>query len=327
MIGIYNDNIIKYLKDNLGGDVNINSRNIICKCPFCDINRVTSKNHLWISLEMPIFNCFRAGCNNSGSLKKLFKKINGHDTSNEYIDRDLLNKNNNIIINNSDRKNFKNNIKIPTLYSDQFPNKKLYLNKRFKFSNINLNSIDGLVFDFIEFINQNNIPLDFKIERMKDYFQNNFIGFLTQNRNIMIMRNIDFKSKFRYYKLQLKKSEFIDYYKIKGGNEKSNHVVLSEGIFDIWPVSLFDLMGFNNQVKLYSSVLSSKFSSLIKSIAFHEDIYRMNISILSDDNVDLNYYKKIKKYNNYLIESLTIYYNKNGKDFNDTPIIPVKLII
>jgi len=328
MIGIYKEDILDYLKDNLGGEVSVNNRNIICKCPWCDYGRNTSKNHLWISIETPIFNCFRAGCpGRSGSLKKLFKKINGSNNSKEYIDRDLLNKNHNIFIRSKTLHSIKNNIKIPILYPDQFASKKLYLNKRFKFSNINLNTINGLVFDFYEFLNQNDIKLNSKIERLKDYFHNNFIGFLTENRNIMIMRNIDPKSNFRYFKLQLRKSEFIDYYKINGSNRNSNHVVLSEGIFDIFPLQLFDLMGMNKNTKLYSSVLSSKFSALIKSIAFHEDIYQMDISILSDRNVDLNYYKKIKKYNDYLINKFTIYYNKNGKDFNDTPLSPIKIII
>jgi hypothetical protein len=32
-------------------------------------------------------------------------------------------------------------------------------------------------------------------------------------------------------------------------------------------------------------------------------------------------------YNNHLIKSMCVYYNKTGKDFNNNPCIPVKYII
>ena len=34
--------------------------------------------------------------------------------------------------------------------------------------------------------------------------------------------------------------------------------------------------------------------------------------------------KNEEKYNKHIVDRLTVYYNKTGKDFNDTPVTPIK---
>ena len=38
-------------------------------------------------------------------------------------------------------------------------------------------------------------------------------------------------------------------------------------------------------------------------------------------------YEMMKKFNEHIINSLTVYYNKSGKDFGSTYVSPVKYII
>jgi hypothetical protein len=173
----------------------------------------------------------------------------------------------------------------------------------------------------------NDIIVDETLFRLKDYLQSNFVGFLTENNSTVIFRNIDSSHSLRFYKLKIQQSNFLDYYKLPGNNKNSKKIVLAEGIFDIFTEHIFDTLNIKNDVKLYASALSSKYISLVHSIIFHEQVFQPDIIILSDRGIGINYYKKIKKYNKHIINRLEVYYNKTGKDFNDTPVTPIKYAI
>lgn len=328
MIGIYEDSFIKFLKDNLGDPVKITSKNIICICPYCEHNKVKDHYHLYISLTSPIFHCFEPGCpGRSGTVSKLIKKIGGIDNSEEFVNKDEIKKHvhNYIDIPKNKLKNIE--YKIPQVDYDQFKLKTLYLKSRFKFSNIENRNLKGLVLDINKFIEINNIPINQELFRLKDFLHNNFVGFLTEHNSNLILRNIDSSSKFRYYKMWLSDSTYTDYYKLFGSKYDSNVVVLSEGTFDILLEHTFDYTGLREKAKLYASALSPFFDTLCKAIVFYENIFRLNVHILSDRGVNLKMYENIKKKNNHIIESMTIYYNRVGKDFADVPTSIEKFIM
>lgn len=327
MIGIYNDSFINYLKQYLGESIKITSKNLICACPFCgEHTQVKSHYHLYISIEAPIFHCFNASCEASGSISKLCKKLEGKDVSEKYIDKEKI------------KELQKNNIKlsipkekkkliIPELKEDLYKLKSLFLKGRLKYSIQNLKNIKGLIFDIDEFIRINNVNTDDRFNRIKPYLQSNFIGFLTENESVVMFRNIDNNSEFRFFKLFISQERFLDYYKLYGGNYNSNNVILAEGIFDIYSEQIFDYTNLRKDTKLYAAGLSTSYDALIKSLSFNEKIYRMNVTILSDRNVGLEYYKKIKHYNSHIIDTMTIYYNRLAKDFGENSISIEKFII
>jgi hypothetical protein len=318
-VGIYNEGFITYLEKNLGA-VKTNPKNIITNCPWCDIGVQTSKSHLWISMTDPIFHCFRGGCNQSGLINKLTEKIEGIDTSNVYVNKSLVQqfKVEKIKFEKNEFKHKK--IILPEINEDLFKLKTFYLKQRFKFNNIPLSSVKGLVFDVDKLIELNHIQLDEQVIRFKDYLQSNFIGFLTENHSCISLRNIDSKSNFRYYKLHLQPAQLLDYYKIYGGRKNSKHIIMAEGIFDIYSEHIYDILKLKDKAAAYVAALSTSYAAAIKSIVFNEQIYRPIIHILSDREVPISYYKKIMKYNSHIIDSMFVYYNKTGKDFNDTPI-------
>ena len=212
MIGIYNEGFLEYLKENLGEPVKTNPKNIICPCPWCDVGRVTSKPHLWISLESPIFNCFRAGCGHSGVISKLLRNIEGTDTSITYVNKERM---------QSFAKQtltLKRNILrpkkllVPRLDERVFPVKSLYTKQRFKFAHTNIHSVRGLIFDVYEFIRINKIQLEQKVLNFIDYLHTNFVGFLLEHHTGVIFRNVDPKAEFRYYKLGIQDYQLLDYY-------------------------------------------------------------------------------------------------------------------
>ncbi|MFW9871733.1 MAG: hypothetical protein ACFFG0_01435 [Candidatus Thorarchaeota archaeon] len=326
MIGIYQDDFKDYLQDNLGY-IKETPKNIITKCPWCEYNKEKDHYHLYIALDAPIFHCFYAGCEQSGILKKLITKIEGHDISSSFIDKEKLEKfkkKRDIFVDKDEKLR---EVILPDLKPYKYPNKELYIKKRLKFANIPLNSIDGLIFDVFEFIKVNHIPVDESLFRIQDYLERNFVGFLTNHGTTAIFRNIDHSQSMKFYKLQIQFSTFLDFYRLPGSDPKSKKIVLAEGIFDIFSEQIFDRLNIKNDVKLYASSLSSRYASLIHSIIFYEQVFKPDVVILSDNGIGLEYYKKMKKYNSHIFNTFTVYYNKAGKDFNDTPLIPVKEVI
>jgi len=327
MIGIYQDSFIDYLKSYLGEKVKSSGKNIIAPCPFCGEHKQNKKHyHLFISKQAPCFHCFHNDCLTSGSIKKLCEKLEGNDTSEKYIDKEKIKE-----IQKHDVKISvpvkQKKLIIPDLREDYFKVKSLYLKGRLKYSVSNLKSIKGLIFDSDKFISENNIKLDNRLTKVKDYLQTNFVGFLTENESVVVFRNVDESSNFKFFKLFIHETRYLDYYRLSGGNYNSNHVVIGEGIFDIFNEHIFDYTSLKKDVKLYAAALSTSYDSLIKSLVFNEKIYRINVSILSDRGIELDYYKKIKRFNSHIIDTMTIYYNRNAKDFGEATVTSEKFIL
>jgi hypothetical protein len=329
VIGIYQDSFITYLKDNLGMTPKITGANIIVACPFCNEqnNHQRKHYHLYISLEAPIYHCFSAECHASGIIPKLLKKITGNDNSDKFVDESEIKKALTNTIKITKHKHIQRDLKLPTLDEDKYKLKSLYLKKRFRFNQTDLSRVKGLIFDVESFLKINDIPIDEKLFKIKDYLETNYVGFVTENQSTVIFRNIDPDSSFRHFKISLFKPIFSDYYKLFGGDYNSNIVVLGEGIFDILLEHIYDSTGLRNKAKLYAAGLSTFYESLCKSLVFHENLFRLNVHVLSDNGINLNYYKKIKKFNSHIIDSMTVYYNRRGKDFADVPVMLEKFII
>jgi len=326
LIGIYHDNFIDFLKTHLGEPVSIKSKNIICRCPWCEMDKNIKHFHLYISTEIPIFHCFKPNCPGlSGNIKKLIKKLSGRDYSDKFIDVEKIK----TIKSENQKIEIKKNFKIPQLNYDNYQNKLLYLKGRLSFDNtFNIKNLKGLVLDFGKFIDENNIELSENIKKIKNFLTENFVGFLTENHSILFMRNIDHKSSFPHFKLYLQKVLTLDYYKINGLNPNSNKIILAEGIYDIFSEYIFNFLNLRSDIRLYACSLSAtSYKELIKSIVFNEEIFNLEIYILSDNDVKIQYYKNLKKICSHAIEKMTIYYNEFGKDFNSFPVKPHKIII
>jgi len=326
MIGIYQDSFKQFLEDNLG-EVKMTSKNFIVPCPWCEYPEDKDHYHMYISIEAPIFHCFHASCEQKGNLRKFLRKIQGHDISDTFIDKKALDeaKKRQKVFEDKEVEN--SDIFVPKIEQDKFLEKNLYFRKRMKFFNVFTSLVKGLIFDINKFIDLNQIPVGEKLFRIRDYLHSNFIGFLTDNNSTVIMRNIDDSHDFRFYKLKIQETNFLDYYKLQGNDFNSNTIVLGEGIFDIFGEHNFDTINIKDKVKLYASSLSANYTALIKSIVFHEQIFRPDVIILSDRGIPKYKYHNLKKYNSHIINSLTVYYNKVGKDFGDTTVFPMKFII
>jgi len=331
MIGIYQDSFGDFIEEHLG-EYKVTSTNIVCKCPWCDSQkRDSSKNHLYIALDKPIFNCFRAGCGKSGTIRKFIKNISGTYVQDKYIDEIEMRKiqNNKKLDIKSSKIVLYNDFRIPKMKEGEFVEKELYLNQRLQYHQYELKNIKGLIFDVHEFIDINNLKSTISKSdlRMLDFLHNSFIGFMTENKSMVVFRNIDQTSDFRYYKLNLQSHDLLDYYKITHNIKDSNMIVIGEGIFDIFNEHIFDYLGFRDKAFAYYCALNSRFESLIKSVAFYDNIYNPKVIILSDKNVSIGYYKKMKKRLKNICSDITVYYNVYGDDFGDTFCSPERIVL
>jgi len=326
MVGIYYDEFVKYLKRNLG-DVQITTKNIVVPCIYCEFPKKKDHYHLHIGLDEPIFHCFHGGCEKSGTIKKLLHAIHGYDISDRFVDKKHFEELKQRKIEKIE-KIYKSFI-LPPLDENRFPLKAMSMRRRLKFLDLPLERVSGLIFDVDAFMSTNKIWVTDKLAKLLPFLQKNFVGFLMENGGYLMFRNIDKNSTFRYYKYELQPTPFLDYYKVSGQNPKSNKIVLAEGVYDILTERYFDHLDIVNDVRLYASVGSASYPSLMKSLIFHEKVFTPTWVFLSDRGIHLNYFRKIKKQNPYLFvkgESL-VYYNKNGKDFNDTPVIGEKFTL
>jgi len=321
MVGIYSDDFVEYLRSKLGYAKPTPS-NIIVPCPWCEYPEEKSHYHLYISLEAPIFHCFLSNCEKSGTLSKLLRKIEGKDLSKKFYDEDKIKREDSF---KAQKRIRTRKLILPKLNKDKFPHKWYYLQKRFKFHNIGLNEIPGLIFDPIEFFRING--LRFEKVNFLQYLQTNFVGFLTERHSSIIFRNVLDGQTISYYKYKMFDLPVLDYYKIPGKKKYSGKVIVAEGIFDIFGEYLFDYIGKRDETLLYASCLSSKYDNLLLSLAFYEKVYQLDLIILSDSNIPLRYYRGLKKRLSHLLKSVTIYYNKVSKDFGSAQVIPVKYVI
>jgi hypothetical protein len=323
---IYDKSFIDFLKNKFGKNVKLTSRNIVIPCPWCEYGKVKDHYHMYISTEAPIFHCFHASCEQSGLLRKLLLKIHGTDVSDVFVDKtkiaELKNKRDVLKIDQKERY-----YTLPEIEPEKFKNKMFYLRKRLKFANVDCQNIKGLILDFYKFIELNNIPIEGSLFHLIEYLQTNFIGFLTEHNSFVACRNINDSHSLRFHKVILEKTpKWLDYYKINGKNPNSNTFVLAEGIFDIFAEQIFDSLNIENDVRLYASALSSRYVALVHSLVYHEQVFRPDIIILSDSDVPREQYEKLLYFNQHIINSLRIYYNKSGKDFNIIPAAPVQNI-
>lgn len=322
MIGIYQDSFIDFLKDRLGDPVKVSSSNIICRCPWCEYGKDKKHYHMYISLEAPIFHCFFGDCNISGLIPKLISKIEGKDISTEFVDEKEVNERKKQRTKLARQQSQVRKLVRPKIDESRFKVKSLYIKQRLKFRNIDLQSIRGLVFDINKLIELNEIPVGPTLFRLKDYLQENFICFIANNQSRLYFRNIDESQEFDHWKYNLYPTRFLDYYKLNGGNPFGNEIIISEGIFDVFTEHIFDSLNIKKSARLYACGFSTSYASLIVSLMKNERVLMPDVYILSDSDVTIDYYKRMTRSVGRYINTLTVVYNKTGKDFNITPIIP-----
>lgn len=307
---------------------NSSKSELITYCPNCEKSRFFSnapRGHLYISTDIPYFNCFK--CSHSGHLKTLLNEFNLNSdeyASDEYFKLTPIK----FKIKNTVNLDVVNNFKTIKLNENKFENKVNYIKNRI---NLNLEDLSGLILDFEKFFIEN--KLDSPISNDKNILsdiQENYIGFLSTRKSNIICRTINDRSDIRYKNISTgKKSFFKDFYsisKMENLNIRCNTIVLCEGIFDLYAAYNYNGFEYIKDIAcIWAAALGNAYKDLILSTLDYCKLPTANFIILSDSDINLNRYKYLSK--NPLINSLVVYYNLNGKDFGENNINPTKYVI
>jgi len=308
---IYDSSFHRLLENHLSPVIE-KEKNFICRCPWCELKEEKTHYHLYISKEIPAFNCFH--CNKHGHISKLIHILDGNANLDLLLKKDKIKK-----IKSKDKTKYKE-FKLPEIQPGQYPNKENYILSRFQHKP-DIRQFKNLILDFEKFIEINNYKNFPDMKYIKSY-QDHYIGFLLDNHKILSIRSI--KTKF-YKKIPLQFSNERDFFSFQK-NSDSDIVIVGEGIFDIYSEYFFNFLNIEN-VNLYVAVLSKDYISGIRYSIIHHQIFMPEVIILADSNINPKVFRYLKYKTRNYVSNLKVFYNSSGSDFNEFPVNPIQLFM
>lgn len=299
--------------------------NIISYCPWCEKKSTKNHGHLYIECNnsnvMPMFHCFKCEDQNpsKGTLLKLLKQLG--ISPQDFIPDEIL-KSKSLRTSEYYQHNInKNNLIVEPQNVDRYKAKKQYLHARLGID-YDINRIPGLILNIREFIRKNNIELRER-EIYLEYYEQSFIGFVSSLGTVLILRNIETDSYFRYIKIPLTTNQlfFKDIYVTKQTkvNDKNNTIILCEGIFDLLvSMNHEELQELKDKSCLCAAIFGCGYHRAILTALDMCKLTAANFIILSDIDKKQGFYYKLKQDPSVL--NMEIYWNKFGKDFGALPI-------
>lgn len=223
---------------------------------------------------------------------------------------------------------------ISELYEDYVP-KLLYVQNRLgidieKYGINDFLNDYKIVLNLSDFLQTNKIDLKnrFKYDKQKEMLNminEKFIGFMSIDKNFITFRNVvDNEPRYNNFRLIVDDEDSNKkIYMIK------NEINLMNPIYDIYITEgVFDIIGLQNYLnktkKLKNNEIFLACNGKSHLLAFNSllsmGITNCNINIFSDKDVNLNFYKHMKKESPLLkFNGATIYYNELGKDYGVKP--------
>jgi hypothetical protein len=305
----------------------VSGSEIITRCPVCgDSVKNPHKGHLYIENEPPFrVHCQR--CKFSSVLNSNFlRELKVHDNELKVF----VNKKskqyryqNNISTRKINKIGFQTDShKIPILNWTSNHEKKLdYLNDRLGID-IKLNQTKDykIILDLKEFIKVNKINILNNKDILPD-LQKDFIGFLSYDENYIVFRNTNKNNNLdRYfiYNIYDKYDNTNKFYVIPNKIDvlsESINIKITEGVIDLYGV-YFNLFNQKSDGRtLYISANGKGYGFVLKYIA-KLGFLDMNIEFYADSEVDISYFKYIKRNTEFLKDNrIKILYNKKDEDF------------
>jgi len=294
---------------------------ISIRCVYCGDSLKSERSaHLYIELVSPYrFHCKK--CNEDGLVTpKFLRDLDLMDSDLIYeVQRSNLKskKEFNLIKKSSNFKNKK--LKLEYTESSSELKKLNYVNKRL---NLKLDFEDALnykmVLNFKKLIEDNNVSIhplnEWMIKRLR-LLNSNYVGFLSHNDSCINFRNINEDNNDRYTNFTLDNLNRSKFY-IKPTTidilKEEIKLTICEGIFDLISIDKNYLRKDND---ILVSVNGSSYDLVINHLQ-KLGFLNLDIEIFSDNDVPIEYFKKIKR-NNILLSNkkIKINYNNIGKDF------------
>lgn len=303
------------------------------RCPYCGDSKTPTHAHFSIKIdcddpETPmLYRCFR--CATQGLLtSQVLEDLGIHvdDLDLKSLNRKVAKKNKftGTKIEDFDLVNYDNNY-------DRVRYKIEYINRRL-----------GTHFDSRDIVKLNIVPsiLDFMYvnkldptlggtysEKQMRFYDRNFVGFLSYNKNLLTLRDVTNTASQRYVKITLNKKndDSHTFYSIKNSIDllytDSINIHIAEGTMDILGVYA-NINNCNLEGNLYYAVCGFDYSRVIRAIIRMGINTGINLHIYADnDKSDEMIYNQFR--NSELVEwldSLTIHRNELDKDYGVSQI-------
>ncbi len=327
------DKLKDKLKELTGlGYYNSGKSELICRCPLpgCEIDdkKTYSYGRLYIHTSTPVFNCFR--CNQSGTIFKLLKHLQlpAQDYLNlkheafEGLSKGVKKLNTSEIV----AQNIVEQLHIPD-FSDRYKSKIMYVKGRMGMDTDVL-KIPNIIFNIREFIEKNNIELQYHQKQMVDVWEQNYVGFVGNRGMTLVLRNIQGDD---YHKVNVIMPEhFKDFYGLWTNEQHSgqtNKIVLCEGIFDLLVgIKSGALSPLRESSCFWAAALGSHYRGLVMSALDYMRLTYVDVIILSDRDKrpESKLYQQLRELP--VIRNLEIYWNEYGQDFGQLPINPIHMV-
>ena len=317
----------------------------LVRCPYCGDSKDPSHAHLSIHIDatqddsMP-WRCFKCDASFGTITEELLLDL-GCDVPNDVI-TEL-----NIFIKSSFKKsdysNTDNNIFIPNIIDNSIlvGTKAEYISNRLgvpvkdiieNFSNLKI------ILDLSKFIKANNIKsIDSYSDKRILFMNYNYVGFLSSNKNCIIMRCITNNDKCRRYDKIMINSKNLNkntFYNIPFEYDRLSlepiNVHIAEGIFDILGI-YYNVNNQNTQSNLYFACCGYGYNTILKYLIFNGITTNVSIHIYADndksDNDIISHLRKSplpKIWFDYFYIHRNVYMHSDGrkeKDYGVTNII------
>jgi len=212
-------------------------------------------------------------------------------------------------------------------FDDSFMRPKVrYLESRIKDFNLMRDYIlYKIVFSIEDFCDYNNIPILDISDKMLDDVEDYGVGFMSANTNYLIFRFFGPLKDERYYDYNVSGQQTPKYLSVLNKVDLMApviHLYIGEGIFDIINVHKVICKNGLKDDHIFISPSGKTFSQVISEIV-RLGFINLEIHFMSDKDVDIRFYKKIRKINKTvkaLAPKMFVHYNQNRKDFGEFPV-------
>jgi hypothetical protein len=303
-----------------------NRREVRVRCPYCGDSK-KDRNHAHLYIEMnPPFKFYCQKCSTGGVLNnQTLRDLNvfNNDASVAIIEANKTIKRTEGVQKISVKKYTP---KMTTVESPQTINCINYVSSRYnmQFTNEYLVNKFKAITNSRQFFEDNKIMIPVDQYRRPLYDFDNSIGFLSSDNSHIIFRDITGRQPKRYYNMALfqddEKSITNKLYNIKSSVDILSdeiNLIITEGVFDIIGVYEHfykDKVAEKNNY-IFSAAAGKGYGAVISNY-IRMGFLNLNVSIYSDSDVDINFYKDLKSSLFYLKNtSITIFYNTMEKDF------------
>lgn len=324
----YDFTIYDYLKKNLKlCNISTDKSETIVRCPYCGDSMNLNHAHLYINNNPP-YKYFCQKCSVTGIVDtKFLRDLSLYDP--EIMDH--VTKSKTKYMKDLNKKYGNNFLEIFNKEFDVLPNnfgkkeiqKLKYINNRLGIT-INDESLVQkykIILNLEDFFENNELTMNKFYKDNLTKLQNNYVGFLLNDNNMICFRDITSKQEMRYINKKIYSENLFQsrkFYTIGNTIDLSQEVYnlyLTEGIFDILGVFNHIYKCKQDSNDLFISCNGKSYNFVLKYLQ-SLGILNCNVNIFSDNDVSKEKMVNMIKYN-YITKfnGAMLYYNTIGKDY------------